>query len=56
MSSILASRLPALNVAVANFWAEIKAQGLAESITVVQGSEFGRTISANSNDGTDHAW
>jgi hypothetical protein len=52
----LHDRLPALNNAVANFWAEIKAQGLAESITVVQGSEFGRTISANSNDGTDHAW
>lgn len=56
MANILDDRLPALNTAVSNFWAEIKAQGIANSVTVVQGSEFGRTISANSNAGTDHAW
>ena len=56
MADILADRLPALNQAVGNFWAEIKAQGIADSVTVIQGSEFGRTISANSNAGTDHAW
>jgi len=56
MANILNDRLPALNQAVANFWAEIKAQGLDTSVTVVQGSEFGRTISGNSNEGTDHAW
>jgi hypothetical protein len=55
-AKILAGRLPALNQAVGNFWAEIKAQGLANSVTVIQGSEFGRTISTNSNGGTDHAW
>lgn len=55
-ANILDDRLPALNTAVANFWAEIKAQGIADSVTVVQGSEFGRTISANSGEGTDHAW
>jgi hypothetical protein len=56
MADILSNKLPALNQAVGNFWSEIKAQGIADSITVVQGSEFGRTISANSNAGTDHAW
>ena len=56
MSDILKNKLPALNRAVGNFWAEIKAQGIADSVTVIQGSEFGRTISANSNAGTDHGW
>eukprot|EP00956_Cyclotella_meneghiniana_P017778 scaffold29242_cov20-Cyclotella_meneghiniana.AAC.1 len=56
MADILETKLPALNQAVGNFWAEIKGQGIADSVTVVQGSEFGRTISANSNSGTGHAW
>jgi uncharacterized protein (DUF1501 family) len=56
MADILSNKLPALNQAVGNFWSEIKAQGIADSISVVQGSEFGRTISANFNAGTDHAW
>lgn len=50
------NKLPSLNHAVATFWAEIKAQGLADNVVVVQGSEFGRTITPNSNTGSDHAW
>ena len=56
MANILDDRLPALNQAVGNFWTEVKAQGLDSSVTVVQGSEFARTITANSNEGSDHAW
>ena len=56
MKTVLENKLPSLNDAVASFWAEIKAQGLANSVTVVQGSEFGRTITPNSNEGSDHAW
>ena len=50
------NKLPSLNHAVRTFWAEMKAQGLENSVTVVQGSEFGRTITPNSNAGSDHAW
>ncbi len=49
LAEVLKNRLPSLNYAVSTFWAEIKAQGLANNVVVIQGSEFGRTISANSN-------
>ena len=35
---------------------EIKAQNVERRVTVVQGSEFGRTITPNSQLGSDHAW
>lgn len=41
---------------VGSFWAEIKAQGIENQVTVLIGSEFGRTINPNSNSGSDHAW
>lgn len=56
MEANLAGRLPSLNLAVENFWKEIKAQGVEEQVIVVIGSEFGRTITPNANDGSDHAW
>lgn len=34
----------------------MKALQIDQNVVVVQGSEFGRTISANSNQGSDHAW
>jgi hypothetical protein len=49
LAEVLNNKLPSLNHAVATFWAEVKAQGLANNVVVIQGSEFGRTISANSN-------
>ena len=56
LRTVMENKLPSLNHAVATFWAEIKAQGLANNVVVVQGSEFGRTITPNSNQGSDHAW
>ena len=46
--------LPSLNKALSNFWGEIKAQGIQNNVLVIQGSEFGRTITPNSNSGSDH--
>ena len=33
-----------------------KSQDIEDGVTVVQGSEFGRTITPNSQFGSDHAW
>ena len=44
-----------MDLALASFEAEMKLQGLWNNVTIVQGSEFGRTISSN-GDGSDHAW
>ena len=34
----------------------MKVQGIADSVTTIVGSEFGRTITPNSNLGSDHGW
>ena len=44
-----------LNDGLAAFTAELKDQGLWENVTVVVASEFGRTLSSNSQ-GSDHGW
>ncbi|KAL7553976.1 hypothetical protein ACHAWF_017328 [Thalassiosira exigua] len=56
LATVMENKLPSLNHAVSSFWAEIKAQGLEDNVVVIQGSEFGRTITPNSNQGSDHAW
>lgn len=56
VGTVLQNKLPSLNYAMESFWAEMKAQGIADSVVVVIGSEFGRTITPNSNAGSDHAW
>ena len=38
------------------FAAELKAQGIWDSVVIIQTSDFGRTLSPNGNNGTDHAW
>lgn len=43
------------DTALEDFEAEMKLQGLWNNVTVVESSEFGRTISSN-GDGSDHAW
>ena len=45
-----------LNNGISAFKNEMKAQGNWDSVTLVMASDFGRTLVANSNDGTDHGW
>ena len=49
VAEVLNEKLPSLNHAVSTFWAEIKAQGVGSNVVVIQASEFGRTITPNSN-------
>ena len=49
-------KLRELNAGISAFKTEMVAQGLWDSVAVVMASDFGRTLVANSNDGTDHAW
>lgn len=52
----LAGQFLQANNALANFVKELKDQGLWEDTVIVMGSDFGRSISPNSNGGSDHAW
>lgn len=52
----VANRFMELNDALTAFVTEVKAQGLWESVTLVQFSEFARTLDPNTGDGSDHAW
>ncbi len=38
------------------FAGEMKNMGLWSNVTVIQTSDFARTLNPNSGDGTDHAW
>ena len=58
-SEVLASlvnRFTTVNFALGKFVQEVKALDLWKNVTVVQFSEFGRTLDPNSGDGVDHAW
>jgi cullin-associated NEDD8-dissociated protein 1 len=44
-----------VDAALASFEAEMKAQGLWDSVTIVHASEFGRSLTSNGG-GSDHAW
>lgn len=48
-------RFPMINAALDSFVQEMKLQGVWENVTIVQTSEFARTITSNGA-GTDHAW
>jgi uncharacterized protein (DUF1501 family) len=54
--SSLNTQLDSLNTALRSFMEEMKAQGMWDDVAIVITSEFGRTLSPNSRDGTDHAW
>lgn len=45
-----------LNRALQSFSEEMKNEGIWDRITILQASEFGRTVEPNSGDGTDHGW
>ena len=52
---VLAGMWANVNDALTSFAAEMKAKGQWGNVTVVIGSEFGRTVSTNGK-GTDHGW
>ena len=45
-----------INGAVEGFWTEMEAEGLTSDVVFIMSSEFGRTMTPNSGQGTDHAW
>ena len=47
--------MTAADTALADFENEMKLQGLWQNVTIMQASEFGRTVTSN-GDGSDHAW
>jgi uncharacterized protein (DUF1501 family) len=52
----LSANFVELNAALATFSDEMKAQGLWSGVSLVITSDFSRTLTANSGDGSDHAW
>jgi len=56
LKASLKEKLPALNLNLRRLKEQLVKEGLWEHVTIVVQSEFGRTISFNSNDGADHGW
>lgn len=52
----LEKKFSEIDLALSSFAQEMEARGLWESVAVVSASDFGRTLTPNSADGTDHAW
>ena len=52
----LEKRFEELNDALEAFVTELKLLGVWDNVTIVQTSDFGRTMSGNSGGGTDHGW
>ena len=47
---------PILDEAIESFWKEMHVQNKQDNVVLVVVSEFGRSLSPNSNTGTDHGW
>lgn len=56
MKENLSLNFAELNKALTYFHDEMEAQGLWDSVSLFVTSDFGRTLTANSGDGTDHGW
>ena len=56
LKASLAKGFQQLNSSLTAFQQEMKAQGYWDTVTLVITSDFGRTLTANSGNGTDHAW
>jgi hypothetical protein len=52
----LSSLLSPVNEALKSFISELKSEGVWDDTVIILGSDFGRSLTANSNGGTDHAW
>lgn len=50
----LSELLIPVNDAMKKFVEELKSQGIWEDTVIIMGSDFGRSLTANSNGGTDH--
>merc|ERR1712187_665745 len=53
---VLETGLGEINAALAEFVAELKAQGVFEQTVICTQSDFGRTLTPNANAGADHGW
>ena len=56
MKSNLSYMLKELDSALRGFMNEMKSQGLWDRVTIVLTSDFGRTLTMNGREGSDHAW
>jgi len=56
MKTRLREELKAFNHGLSLIVAQLKREGLWDSVTIVVASEFARTLKANNNDGSDHGW
>lgn len=56
MKANLKTKLYDVNTNLKRFVEQLKADGLWDSVTVFVASDFARTITPNSNNGSDHAW
>jgi uncharacterized protein (DUF1501 family) len=52
----LANLLTQTSEAISAFWQDIVAHGHADDVLVMTWSEFGRRVTPNAQDGTDHGW
>jgi len=52
----LVNRFTEVDSAISAFASELKNMGVWNNVTVIQTSDFARTLAPNSGDGTDHAW
>lgn len=55
LQETVAEKMEIVNSALDEFVTEMKAQGVWNNVTIVSGSEFGRTLE-NNGFGTDHGW
>jgi uncharacterized protein (DUF1501 family) len=56
MKDALSAWLTRLNESLTSFVAELKSMGVWDDVVIVVNSEFGRTLTKNGADGTDHGW
>ena len=56
MKNYIRDRFQRVNAGLTAFVGQLKAEGLWENTAIVFTSDFARTITPNSNDGSDHAW
>jgi uncharacterized protein (DUF1501 family) len=50
------TKMAEVNQALTSFKSEMIVQGLWDSVVIVTGSDFGRTLTPNSSGGSDHGW